>query len=526
MRNISLVLAGLLVNACSAVDDGHSLGTGANDDPVVKLAQTLTTNNDDCAEGTTQGPRRLIADDFQRTNQSGNWPRNDGYDAEFNGDWDILNGRARVANPTWPGSDRNAPPLPVTTGIVKFVNVCPLPGVTVSASVLADTTEVTDSISDATMVLYVFDGNGALLSVNASYALRGGNRRLLAVRDVALPISARRVALVPMVRLGPTERMTHFFDDLALDVDPGFTQVVDLSDDFSTSENGQYGSNQPAGWGEWGGADFFTYQGQWATVWNGSWGGEALTRPPFEGGAFKTVQLPATVRPGDLLTASVLSANTFKDSASYSMFRLTMGTRIAESNKLFGTAWANLELPRVIIPSGATSFVQELLVGMGPQESSSLYFDDLHVRVLRPQVLARAAKTYSPSQNYDPAFTLGSDADVLIPANLPIDTQSYAGAATPWNLAAGNAGNGEAKIIFVSSGGVTVTCEYESGSNQSHPTSAAQLALAARYTFDRCSNGAAAGARVLASTVTVRVESGDNHLPSTRVAVPLEWSYR
>jgi len=522
MRNLLIAL--FVVSSCSAVDDGGELGTGSNDDPVVKLAQTLVTNNDDCIDATTQGPRRLIFDDFASTNQSGNWPANDGYNAEFNGDWDPLNGRARVANPTWPGSDRNAPPLPVTTGFVKFVNVCPLPGATVSASVIADTTEVNDPISDATMVVYVFDGAGALISVNASYALRAGNRRLLAVRNVPVPINARRVALVPMVRLGPIERMTHYFDDLSLDVDPSYPVVGEIVDDFSTSESGQYGSNQPTGWGEWGGADFFTFEGKWATVWNGSWGGEALTRPPFEGGAFKTVALPAGTRAGDLLTGSVLSANTYKDPTSYSMFRITLGSRVAESNKLFGTAWANLELPRVVIPSGATSVVQELLVGLGPQETSSLYLDDLRVRVLRPQVLARAAKTYSPGANYDAVFELGSEADVVVPANVPIDTATYAGAATPWNLAAGNAGNHNVTITFTSS--AVVTCRYRGGSSQAHPNNATQLALARQYVFQSCSNGAAVGARIAASRVSVRVDNGDSNPGATRVAVPLEWTFR
>lgn len=512
-----------------SVDDGRALGTGADDDPVVKLArQTLITDLDTCLLGTTQGPRRLIFDNYQGSSagSSPQWPMNDGYDAEFSGDWEARDGRARVGNPIWPGAASNAPPRPFTSGIVKFMDVCPLPGTAVSVSAVADTTEANDAITDATLVLYVFDGAANLLSVHASYALRAGNRRPLSLRAVSLPINARRLAVVPMVRLGPTELKTVFYDDLALDVDGTYTTVADFSDDLSTSEVGQYGPNQPTGWGEWGGADFFTYQSAWATVWNGSWGGEARTTPPWEGGAFKTVALPTTVRAGDVISAQVLSANTFKDAASYSMLRITVGANVAESAKLFGTAWSNLEITPVRIPAGATSFTEELLVGLGATESSSLYFDDLRVKVLRPSVTARAAKTYSPGRSYDAVFELGAEANVDVPAALPIDTASYAGAATPWDLAAGNAGNQDASVVYTTASGSTVTCTYRSGASQSHPNNATQLALARQYNFRSCSNGAAAGGTVAATKVVVRVDGGDSNQPSTRVAVPLSWSLR
>jgi hypothetical protein len=529
VKRLIVAIAAGVVSACAAATTSDdALGTGSDQDPVVKLArQTLVTDKETCLLATTQGPRRLVYDDFESTSAGSApaWPMNSGYDAEFSADWDTLRGRARVGNPTWPGADRNAPPLPVTTGFVKFIDVCPLPGSSLALSAIADTTDANDAITDATMVLYVFDGSSNLISVSASYALRAGNRRLLAVRGVALPLNARRVAVVPMARLGPTELRTVYFDDLAVDVEPSSTVVAEVTDDFSTSENGTYGTNQPAGWGEWGGADFFTYNGAWATVWNGSWGGEPLTVPPFEGGAFKTQALPAGVRAGDQVVARVLSANTFKDTTSYSMYRLTMGARVAESNKLFGTAWSNLEATAVV-PAGATSFTQELLVGLGPAETSSLYFDDLSVQFRRPGVLARAAKTYSPGRDYDAVFELGATADAVIPSTLPIDTQTYAGAASPWNLTAGNAGNQSAKVSFRNAAGAVVECTYKSGANQSHPTTAAQLALAASYRFQSCGSGALAGATVEAVQITVHLESGDNTLAATRVAVPLSWSFR
>lgn len=517
----------LLVVACGVPREESALGTGAENDPVVQLArQTLVVDAETCLAATTQGPRRLIFDDFSAgSGSSPNWPMNDGYDAEFSADWDILQGRTRIGNPTWPGADDDAPPLPVTGGIVKFLDVCPLPGSSLAASALADTTEATDAITDTTLVLYLFDGSANLLSIHASHALRAGNRRLLSLRGVALPLNARRVALVPMARLGPSEARTVYLDDLTLAVEPTGTVIAELNDDFSSSESGAFGANQPTGWGEWGGADFFTYQSAWATVWNGSWGGEAATRPPFEGGAFKTVALPTGVRAGDVVQARVLSANTFKDAASYSMYRFTLGVRVAQSEKLFGTAWSTLEASAVV-PTGATSLTHELLVGFGPTESSSLYFDDLSLRFVRPGATARAAKTYSPSRTYDAVFELGATADVTVPATLPIDTATYPGAASPWTLAAGNAGNHEARLLFARAAGSTVTCSYRGGSSQAHPSGSNQLALARQYLLQSCSNGAVAGATVEAVTVTVRVDNGDSHQASTRIAVPLTWSFR
>lgn len=526
VRQACAAVAGLLV-ACAPASNPASLGTGGSDDPVVALAQSLTTDLDDCSDAITQGPRRIVFDDFSTgAGASPNWPNNSGYSAEFNGDWDLLRGRARVGNPSWPGADRNAPPRPFTSGFVKFLDVCPLPGTTVTARALADTTEATDAITDQTLVLYLFDGAGAVLSVHASYALRAGNRRLLALRNVPLPVATRRVALVPMARLGPAEAMTVYYDDLTLEVDAAYPTVAELSDDFSTSENGAFGANQPAGWGEWGGADFFIYEGAWATVWNGAWGGEALTRPPWEGGAFKSTALPPGVRAGDLVQASVLSANTFKDPASYSMYRLTLGSRVAQSDKLFGTAWSNLEAGPVVVPAGASSVLQELLVGLGANETSSLYFDTLRVRFLRPSLTVRAAKTYSPGRDYPAVLELGATADVVVPAVLPIDTATYPGAAAPWNLAAGNAGNHDATLLFVGAAGATVTCSYRGGSSQAHPSGATQLALAREYRFRSCTNGATTGATVPAVRLEVRVANGDSNQPSTRVAVPLSWTFR
>jgi hypothetical protein len=226
-----------------------------------------------------------------------------------------------------------------------------------------------------------------------------------------------------------------------------------------------------------------------------------------------------------MIRASVLSANTFKDPASYSMLRLTMGSRVMESAKLLGTAWSNLDIDGMVVPAGTPALQQELLVGFGPNESSSLYFDSLRIEVLRPGVVARAAKTYSPSRNYDAVFELGALADVVVPLTLPIDTSAYANAATPWNLSAGNSGNHEARILFSTPSG-EVTCTYRGGSSQSHPSGATQLALARQYQFRACSNGTAAGGTIAATNVTVRVDNGDSNAPSTRVAVQLSWSFR
>lgn len=64
MVRMTVAVASALVVSCAPVSDPSALGTGAADDPVVVLAQSLTTDLDDCLDATTQGPRRIIFDDF------------------------------------------------------------------------------------------------------------------------------------------------------------------------------------------------------------------------------------------------------------------------------------------------------------------------------------------------------------------------------------------------------------------------------------------------------------------------------
>jgi hypothetical protein len=520
----ALVFAGC---ASSTVTNSGAFDVGADNDPVVRMAQqSLVQNLDTCLAGTTQGPRRLLFDDFaDARGTSPNWPMNDGYHAEFNADWFTEGGWAKAANPTWQGADRDAPPRPVTSGLVKFMDVCPLPETRLSLTIEADTRAATDDISDATMVLYLFDESANLLEVKASHALRRGNLKTLGLYDVAIPMAARRIAVVPMIRLGPTETQTVGFDDLTVRVEAPVSTAasVEQRESFSASETGAYGALQPVGWAEWG-ADFFVFDGKWVTVWNGAWGGNPNSVPPFTGAATKSVSLAGLAQPGDLLTASVLSANTFKDPASFSMLRLTFDTgQVVESDKLYGTAWSSLDVRRVRIPAGATSVRQDLVVHFGAQETSSLYFDDLVLKAEKPVLLARAAKTYSPGRNYNAVLELDSPALVDVPAELLIDTASYAGAAAPWSVGAGNAGNHTADIVYVTSA-ATVTCSYRGGSSQANPSGATQIALGRRYLFTGCSNGALSGTRVSASGVTVRVNNGASSYPSTRIAVSLGYS--
>lgn len=523
MTRIAL-MSFVVLAACAQPPQPVEFSPGDDQDPVVALArQTLVLNLDTCARGTTQGPRRLLTDDFSTTHVNDPaWPMTDGYDAEFNGDWTTDGVTARVTNPSWPGAG-TAPARPVTTGIVKFIDVCPLPASALSLSALADTTLANDTITDVTMVLYVFDGAANLLDVRASYALRAGNRRPVVLAGVPLPLTARRVAVVPMARLGPTERSTVFIDDLSLTVDETSTIINSFSDDFSSATTNQYGAGQPNGWGEWGGADFFIYKGAWATVWNATWGGDARSLPPFEGGAFRTVQLSG-VHPGDLLEASVLSANTFKDPTSYSMLRLTHSGVASSSAKLQGSAWGNLVVSDGRIVNGELITV-ELLVGFGPKETDSLYFDSLVVNARRPSATLRAARTYSPATNYDGVLDFPRDALIQVPESLPIDTQTYSGAAVPWSLMAGNSANQTATVTFTLAAGGTVVCSYVGGGGVSHPTTSGQLSNARSYTQPTCTDGSVSGKSLTVRQVRVSIVNGDSNQPATRVAVPLSWSY-
>jgi hypothetical protein len=95
---------------------------------------------------------------------------------------------------------------------------------------------------------------------------------------------------------------------------------------------------------------------------------------------------------------------------------------------------------------------------------------------------------------------------VTIPATIPVIQ--------------GNSGNKSASLTFTTSSG-RVECRYRGGSNRAHPTSAADLAAASRYVFDRCSNRQSANTPIIASSVALHVQKGDSRQPNTRVRVTL-----
>lgn len=124
-------------------------------------------------------------------------------------------------------------------------------------------------------------------------------------------------------------------------------------------------------------------------------------------------------------------------------------------------------------------------------------------------VTLEANRTYAnqgsgPTQWTDGTATLGYA--VTIPATIPVIQ--------------GNSGNKWASLTFTTASG-QVECRYRGGSDRAHPTSAADLADASRYVFDRCSNGLGANAAIVAASVVLHVHNGDNRQPNTRVRVGL-----
>lgn len=97
---------------------------------------------------------------------------------------------------------------------------------------------------------------------------------------------------------------------------------------------------------------------------------------------------------------------------------------------------------------------------------------DAGVACLNRTTTLEATRTYSPSRWTDGVATFSPAFDFAIPSELPV--------------VAGNSGNKWASLTFRTGSGTTVVCRYRGGSTQAHPTSPAQLALAARYVFSSC----------------------------------------
>ncbi len=151
---------------------------------------------------------------------------------------------------------------------------------------------------------------------------------------------------------------------------------------------------------------------------------------------------------------------------------------------------------------------------------------------LNRSVTIEATRFYRPTRSVDGQANFTPSMSFAIPAAIPV--------------VAGNAGNKKADLT-INLGNRTVKCEYRSRSNQSHPTSPTQLALASSYVLDRCQvhnrgcgqgrgdddddddddddhNGHTtyrAGTVVRASSATLHIQNGDTHQPLTRVRLTL-----
>ncbi|MDP3155373.1 MAG: hypothetical protein Q8N23_22030 [Archangium sp.] len=144
---------------------------------------------------------------------------------------------------------------------------------------------------------------------------------------------------------------------------------------------------------------------------------------------------------------------------------------------------------------------------------------DAGTACLNRSVTIEATRFYSPTRSVDGQANFTPSMSFAIPAAIPV--------------VAGNAGNKKADLT-INLGNRTVECEYRSRSNQSHPTSPTQLALASSYVLDRCRvhNGGCrhggsgnttytAGTVVNAISAELHIQNGDTHQPLTRVRLTL-----
>ncbi len=127
-------------------------------------------------------------------------------------------------------------------------------------------------------------------------------------------------------------------------------------------------------------------------------------------------------------------------------------------------------------------------------------------------VVLDASKTYGPTcHTYDATATMTPPMKFAIPATIPVT--------------AGNSANGYITLSF-KNGSSTTVCKYKGGSHQSHPTSAVELAKASKYVFHSCDAAGCGsdpkvGEVVSTDRVTLHVDSGDTHKPSTAVRATL-----
>lgn len=304
-------------------------------------------------------PRRLVAHDFS---EPFNWL--DGTTSsvlEFNGDWVVNAGQAALPA-AW------AQTKPVTSGFAEYVDLCPTATATITATAWIDTSQYTDPLSDATLVLYFFDALGNPLAIVPTYALHRPNHRTLRLDDVAVPPNTRRIAIVPMVKMEANETAVVYYDDLVVDYRPTPpTRVVLAQDDFSAFD----AAKQAAGWTDVSGEWFVMENDAFLTLWNPAFGGGAL---PLLAETSRTFALSGATQ----LTAELFAAATFTDDESYFRVRLTFddGSTV-DGLPLRGTSWSRIDLHNVAVPQTATAVTVRFEAFLGSAETSSFYVDDL-----------------------------------------------------------------------------------------------------------------------------------------------------
>lgn len=328
----------------------------------------------DCPNGPTTVSQVLLTDDFSKGALDSAWPKNAGWDGDFNGDWYTDGQTARVWNPNWGGAEAGAP-IPTTTGFWKFLDVCPAAGATLNVSAKL-TTNFTDPLSDTTLVVYYFDRGGALLSTVANHPLRDTNDRTFAIYDSAIPASTRRIAIAPMMLLAATEQGAAFYDsiDVGYEVAGSYTTTSVATDAFNSYSNSSlYGGNQPTGWSEFGGDWYAMATQKWVTLGNpnGATGGK-------DTGLVKQFSLVSKYSAGDVINARIFAAATFSDPTSYVRLRLVFNTAngpVIESDRQV-RGYGLVDIRRQPIPAGAVSVYAIVNSYLGPNEKSSLYVDD------------------------------------------------------------------------------------------------------------------------------------------------------
>lgn len=142
---------------------------------------------------------------------------------------------------------------------------------------------------------------------------------------------------------------------------------------------------------------------------------------------------------------------------------------------------------------------------------------------LNRSAILEATRFYSPTRSVDGQATFSPAMAFALPAAIPVT--------------AGNGANKKVRLSITTSLG-RIECDYRSRAHNAHPLSAAELALASSYVFDRChaedddcgddrdddhhaTVSYVAGTIVNATSVKLHIQNGDTNQPLTRVRLSL-----